>query len=58
MPNYWADSTSNCRKNSPFGEEKVLYHNDTLAHSFAVATAKLVELGFADLQKKYIFQTD
>ena len=46
MPNYWADSTPNCRINGPiWRRKKVLFHHDDApAHTSAVATAKLVEL--------------
>ena len=51
MPNYWADSISNCRKKRPhLAKKKVLFHHDNApAHTSAVATAKLVVLGYEQL---------
>ena len=44
-PNYWADSTPNFKKTAQLTKKKMLFHHDnTPAHTSAVATAKLVEL--------------
>jgi len=58
MPNYWADSPPNCRKNGPLlAKKKVLFHHDiATAHTSALAKAKLVELGYELLRIHHILQ--
>lgn len=46
-PNYWADWMQNCIITVLFGEEKMfLLHENEQAHTFALVTTKLLDLGY------------